>query len=290
MDLSHLAALFRHTVQEWTEDQASNLAAALSYYTTFSFAPVLVLVIAIAGLLGGRDAAQGLVMQEVRALLGIQGEEFVEGMIANAAVKSAGITASILGTLALLVGALGVFNQLQQSLNNIWDVKPEPAGGWKTGIVRFASRRLISFSMLLAIGFLLLVFLVISAALAAVSDYFALVPEDLQWLLQGVNLVISLVIITILFALIFRYIPDADVPWRSVWPGAALTAILFSIGKYLIGFYLGKSDVGSAFGAAGTLVLIMIWIYYSSQILFFGAEFTQVYAKDLRPSMSPQGD
>ena len=289
--MRHIGNLLRDTVREWTEDQASDLAAALSYYTTFSFGPVLVLVIAIAGLVGGRDAAQGLVMQEVQDLLGVQGQEFVESMIANAALeKSTGLMASLLGALTLLIGALGVFNQLQHSLNTIWDVRPQPGRGWMRSVTGYVSRRLISFSMLLAIGFLLLVFLIVSAALSAVGEYVALVPIDLQWFLQLLNQVVSLLIITLLFAMIFKYIPDTDVPWPSVWPGALLTSLLFSLGKYLIGFYLGKSDVSSAFGAAGTLVLIMVWIYYSSQILFFGAEFTQVYGKEFRPAPVPPGD
>jgi len=272
-------SLVTDTIREWGEDQGSRLAAALAYYTTFSLAPVLVIAIAIAGLIGGQAAAQSLVMTQVQDLLGVQGREFIQSMIENATIQSTGLVASIIGAITLLLGALGVFNELQNALNRIWGVKPKPLMGWGSRITQFIFKRLLSFSMLLGIGFLLLVSLVISAALSAMSDYLKGIPVFPEILLQVLNFLISLGMITLLFALIFKFIPDIKIPWRNVWPGALITAVLFTMGKFLIGLYLGKSHVGSTFGAAGSLALIMIWIYYSSQILFLGAEFTQVFDK-----------
>jgi len=267
------------TVKEWQEDKGPRLAAALAYYTTFSLAPLLVLVIAIAGLLGGREAAQGLVMTQVEDLVGSQGREFVQNMIENANEPSTGALASIIGTVTLIFGAIGAFNELQNALNTIWDVEPKPLEGWRPRVKRFIFERLLSFSMLFVIGFLMLVSLVISAGLAAMSDFISTVPIFSEIVLQALNFIISLGLITLLFAMIFKFIPDVEITWRNVWLGAAITAILFTLGKSLIGLYLGKSDVGSTFGAAGSLALIMIWVYYSSQILFLGAEFTQVFSK-----------
>jgi membrane protein len=277
--LKEIKELVVETSKELGEDQASRLAAALAYYTTFSLAPLLVVVLAIAGLVGGRDAAQGLVMSQVQDLFGEEGREFIQEMIENATVTSTGILASTLGAVTLLVGALGAFNELQNALNRIWDVQPKPMMGWGARVIDFVWKRLLSFSMIMGIGFLLLVSLVVSAAISAMSDYFGGFPSVPEALLQLVNQVLSLTIITFLFALIFKYVPDIKISWRHVLPGALLTAIFFTLGKYLIGLYLGKTNIGSAFGAAGTLALIMVWIYYSSQILFLGAEFTQVYDK-----------
>ncbi|HLF74892.1 MAG TPA: YihY/virulence factor BrkB family protein [Anaerolineales bacterium] len=279
MKAREFASLVMETVREWQQDQASRLAAALAYYATFSLAPLLVLVIAIAGLLGGRDAAEGLVMSQIEDLVGVEGREFVQSMVENAAIKSAGITASIVGMATLLLGALGAFNELQNALDRIWDVEPKPIRRWSLRVKRFIFKRLLSFSMVLGVGFLLLVSLVISAALSALSDYLGTMPMLSKLMLQILNLIISVGLITLLFAMIFKFVPDIEIGWRNVWLGAALTAVFFTIGKTLIGIYLGRTEVGSSFGAAGSLALIMIWVYYSSQILFLGAEFTQVFAK-----------
>ncbi len=195
-------------------------------------------------------------------------------MIENAAATPTGVTASILGSVTLLLGSLGAFNELQNSLNRIWDVQPKPIKRWNQRVMRFIFQRLLSFSMLLGIGFLLLVSLVISAALSALTDYLGGIPLFSKLVLQILNLIISLGLITLLFAMIYKFIPDIEITWNNVWLGAVITAIFFTIGKTLIGVYLGRSEVGSTFGAAGSLALIMIWIYYSSQILFLGAEFT----------------
>jgi membrane protein len=280
--------LVKGTVKEWQDDQAPRLAAALSYYTVFSLAPILVIVIAIAGLLGGQDATQSLVMDQVADLLGEPGREFVETMISSATIRSTGIIATGLGVITLLFGALGAFNELQYTMNRIWDVKTKPVKGMGASIKRFITARLLSFSMLLAIGFLLLVSLVVSAALAALREYLGAIPGLPELALQILNIVVSLGITTLLFALMFKYIPDIRVPWRSVWLGAALTAIFFTLGRFLIGLYLGRSDVGSTFGAAGSLALILLWIYYSAQIVFLGAEFTQVYSTKFGEKPAPK--
>jgi membrane protein len=280
--------LVTETIREWQKDQAARLAAALAYYATFSLAPLLVLVLAIAGLAGGRDAAQGLVMAQIQDLVGVEGREFVQSMIENAATTPTGVTASILGSVTLLVGALGAFNELQNALDRIWDVEPKPITRWSLRVQRFMFKRLLSFSMMLGIGFLLLISLVISAAVAALNEYLGRIPLLSEFVLQILHLIISLGLITLLFAMIFKFIPDIEIRWRNVWLGAAITAILFTIGKTVIGIYLGQAEVGSTFGAAGSLAVLMIWIYYSSQILFLGAEFTQVFTK--RSGVQPPPD
>jgi len=279
MKARDFASLVAETIKEWQKDQAARLAAALAYYATFSLAPLLVLVLAIAGLVGGRDAAQGLVMAQIQDLVGEEGKEFVQSMIENAAATPTGVTASILGSVTLLVGALGAFNELQNALDRIWDVEPKPITRWSLRVQRFIFKRLLSFSMVLGIGFLLLISLVISAALSALSEYLGRIPLFSELMLQILHLIISLGLITFLFAMIFKFIPDVEIRWRNVWLGAAITAILFTIGKTLIGIYLGQAEVSSTFGAAGSLAVLMIWVYYSSQILFLGAEFTQVFTK-----------
>jgi membrane protein len=280
--------LVKDTVKEWQKDQASRLAAALSYYTAFSLAPILVIVIAIAGLFGGREATQGLVMDQVANLIGEPGRAFVDSMIASASVKSTGLIATGLGLMSLLFGALGAFNELQYTLNRIWDVQAKPVKGMGASIKKFIFSRLLSFSMLLGVGFLLLVSLVLSAALAALGNLVGNIPGFPEMALQILNFVVSLVLITALFALMFKIIPDIHIPWRSVWLGAFVTGLLFTLGKFLIGLYLGRSNAATTFGAAGSLALIMVWIYYSSQIVFLGAEFTQVYSNQFGTKPRPK--
>ena len=281
--MSNLFNLFKRTYQEWKEDQASRLAAALAYYTIFSLAPMLVIAIAVAGLLWQADVVKAQVMGQIQGLVGAEGAKFVAQLLDSASNPKQGIIATILGTITLLFGALGVFNELHNSLNIIWEVKPEkPANFWHA-VKKAIIDRFLSFTMVLGIGFLLLVSLVISAGLSATQQYLGSVFPISEFLLQLINLVISIGAITVLFAMIYKYLPDAEIPWRFVWLGAFATAILFSVGKMLIGIYLGNSAVASSFGAAGSLVLLLIWIYYSAQILFFGAEFTQVYANAHSP-------
>lgn len=270
--------LLKQTFREWRDDGANRLAAALAYYTTFSLAPLLVLIIAIAGLVGGREAAQTQTMAQVQDLLGADGREFVQGMIESASRPTTGLLATGLGAVTLLFGALGVFGELQNSLNTIWEVKPKPAKNFLDGVRRFILKRLLSFTMVLGIGFLLLASLVISAALSALGEYIGTRWPFADFWLQLLNFLISFLVITFLFAMMFKFLPEIKIAWKDVWLGAAVTSALFTLGKFLIGLYLGRSEVGNTFGAAGSLAILLIWIYYSAQILFLGAEFTQVYS------------
>ncbi|HEX5942997.1 MAG TPA: YihY/virulence factor BrkB family protein [Anaerolineales bacterium] len=282
--------LLKDTVREWREDGANRLAAALAYYTTFSLAPLLVLIIAIAGLAGGREAAQTQTMAQVEDLLGAEGRDFVQGMIESASRPATGWMATFIGAVTLLFGALGVFGELQNSLNTIWEVKPKPAKGVLDGIRRFVFRRLLSFTMVLGIGFLLLASLVVSAGVSAFGEYIGTRWPMADIWLGLINFTVSFLVITLLFGMIFKFLPEIKVAWKDVWLGAAVTSVLFSLGKFLIGLYLGRSEVGNTFGAAGSLAILLIWIYYSAQILFFGAEFTQVYANRYGSKIVPDPD
>ncbi|HKV12403.1 MAG TPA: YihY/virulence factor BrkB family protein, partial [Thermoanaerobaculia bacterium] len=266
--------LLKESFKEWKEDGALQLGAALAYYTIFSLAPMLLIAISVAGLVFGREAAQGELVGQMRGLLGQQGAEAIQTMVANAGKHSSGVIGTILGIVTILFGATGVFTQLQTSLNRIWDVEAKPS----KGIWGFLRTRILSFGMVLGIGFLLLVSLVISAAIAAMDTYVTGLFPGAEVVIGIVSAVIGLGLITLLLAMIYRFLPDVKIAWKDVWTGAVITAVLFLIGKILIGLYLGNSSVASTYGAAGSLVVLLLWIYYSSQILFFGAEITQVYA------------
>jgi membrane protein len=273
--------MLKLTYADWSEDKAPRLGAALAYYTVFSLAPLLIIVLAIAGLVFDPETVRSQISQQ--AGLGEQGEEGLVMLVEGAEKRDAGILATILSVVAILFGATGVFIQMQDALNTIWEVEPKP----KQGIWGFIRNRLLSFAMILAIGFLLLVLLVVSTALHAVYEYFGNLIEMPGWTAQVLDVVVSFAGVALLFALIFKYLPDVKIGWRDVWLGAAVTALLFTLGKFLLGLYLGRASAASAYGAAGALVIIMLWAYYSSQILFFGAEFTQVYAKSYGSRIQP---
>lgn len=270
---SDLFALFRLTFVRWGEDKIPKLAAALAFYTSFSIAPILLIAIAVAGLLFGTDSARGAISEEISGLVGSRIGDGIETLLKSCSRSDTGALATILGAIALLFGASGVFGELQDSLNIIWRVRKRAGRGiWGTIRDRF-----FSFMMVLGIGFLLLVSLVLSAGLAALGQAIA------GWggngvLIRLLNQSISLFVITGLFGAVFKLLPDSDTRWRDVGVGALLTAVLFTLGKFLIGLYLGKSAIGSTYGAAGSFVLLLLWIYYSSQIFFFGAEFTKAWA------------
>jgi membrane protein len=269
-----IVELLKETFREWQEDKASRLAAALAYYTAFSIAPLIIIAIAIAAVVFGEEAARGGIDDQLRGLIGQQGAEAVQDMINNANKPAEGTIATIISVVFLLFGASGVFGQLQDSLNTIWEVAPKPG----RGVMGFIKDRFLSFTMVLGIGFLLLVSLVLSAILAGLSNFLGDMLPGLSFLWGILNFLISFGVITLLFALIYRVLPDAKIAWGDVWFGATITALLFTIGKSLIGLYLGNSSVGSTYGAAGSFVVLLLWVNYSAQILFFGAEFTQVYA------------
>jgi membrane protein len=275
--------VLKQTFTDWKDDKAPRLGAALAYYTVFSIAPLVVIVIAIAGLRFGHDAAQEQIFGQLSSLVGEQGAKAISGLLAAADKPHEGIIASVMAAVTLLFGATGVFVQLQDALNTIWEVKPKPG----RGIWGFIRQRLLSLAMVFGIGFLLLVSLVVSAGLAAAGKWFESTLPGGEELWHSLNFVISFVVISALFALMFKYLPDVKIAWRDVWLGAVLTAFFFTVGKYALGMYLGRSSVSSAYGAAGSLIVLLLWVYYSAQILFFGAEFTQVIANRFGKKLEP---
>ena len=287
MDRSAMVSLLKQTFADWSEDKAPRLAAALAYYTAFALAPLLLIAIAVAGIFFGREAATNQIGQQVSGLLGQTAGEAINGMVQAANAKQGtGIIASIIGIVTLLFAASGVFGELQDSLDTIWEVQPKPGLGiWGT-----MKKRFFSFGMVLGVGFLLLVSLVISAALGAIGGFVAGDQFGQTVLWKAINFVISFGVTTVLFALIFKVLPDAKVDWGDVWIGALATAFLFTIGKAALGWYLGRPGTTSAYGAAGSFVALLLWIYYSAQILFLGAEFTQVYAKAYGSQIEPDAD
>ena len=268
--------MLKATAAEWVGDNATSLAAALAYYTAFSIAPLLIIIIAVLEIFwqGQSTSAQDEILYQIRGLVGPEGESAIEGILTNMQNSEAsGGVAAVIGVATLLFGATAAFVQLQNSLNTIWEVKP--AGGIKNLILS----RILSFGLILTVGFLLLASLVVTALLAALNNFVTDLAPALEVVFQVINQVVAFGVVTLLFALIYRYLPDARVEWRDVWIGAAITALLFTLGKFLIGLYLAESSAASAYGAAGSFVILLLWIYYSSMVLFFGAEFTQVYAR-----------
>ncbi len=268
--------LIRETFQDWSEDKAPRLAAALAYYTVFSLAPLLVLVIAITGLVAGNNfnVRQDIITQ-VQSTMGEQAAVAVNEMIDATNTGGRGIIATVIGIGTLLLGATGLFGQLQDALNTIWEVAPKP----NRGIMGMLKDRFLSFTMVLGVSFLLLVSLVISAMLSSVNGFVTDMLGGLTIVAQILNFIVSTGVIALIFAMIFKILPDVEIAWSDVWVGALVTALLFNIGKSLIGLYLANSSTASAYGAAGSLVILLLWVYYSAQILFLGAEFTQVYAR-----------
>lgn len=275
MNPSVLWTILKQTASDWIEDKAPQHGAALAFYTLLSIAPLLLISVSIAGMVLGKEAARGGIERQIDDMVGKEGAEAVQDMLANSKKPEHGLLATVVGVATLLFGASGVFGQLQDSMNAVWEVRPKPGGG----VMGFIRTRFLSFAMVLGVGFLLLVSLVASATLAGAGDYLKGVVPGWTVLGNVLNIVVSLLVVTLLFAMIFKILPDVRIAWRDVWVGAALTALLFTLGKFLIGLYLGYASVGSTFGAAGSLVVLVIWVYYSAQILFFGAEFTQVYAR-----------
>jgi membrane protein len=267
--------MIKAAVNAWVDDYAPSMGAALSYYTLFSLAPLLIIVIAVAGMVFGQQAAQGEIVVQLRGIMGVEGALAVEGILKTAREPAKGVVATIVGIAILLVGATALFAELQSALDRIWRVPAPPA---QSGIWQLLRTRLLSFGLVLGLGFLLTVSLVVSAALAALGKWWGGWFQGWELFLEGLNFVVSLGIFTLLFAMIYKIMPRANIPWRDVWTGAAVTALLFTVGKVLIGLYLGKSSLASGFGAAGSFVVLIAWVYYSAQIFLFGAEYTWVYA------------
>jgi membrane protein len=275
--------LVRQTLHEWHQDKIPLLAAALAYYMIFSLAPILLIAISVAGVFFGEEAAKGEVIEQIQGLVGREGASIIQVMLKNAHdPRSGGGVATIFGIIILLIGASGVFGQLQDALNTIWEVKLKPG----QAVQSFFQDRLLSFLMVVFVGFLLLTSLLLSTALTGISTFLEGLNTRFE-IAKFFNLGISLCMQTILFASIYKVLPDVKVPWKNLWIGAGITALLFTIGQYLIGLYLIKSSAGSAYGAAGSLVIILIWVFCSAQILLLGAEFTQVYSKYCGSSIQP---
>lgn len=268
-----LLSLFKETFQQWNLHKAPKMGAALAYYAVLSLAPLVILVLSLMSVLVQKADARQEIVAQFSNLAGQQGGEMVDTILASVSSSKAGLWSAIVGFIVLLFGASGAFGELQDSLNQIWDVKVADRP-W-TAMVK---DRLLSFAMVFVIGFLLLVSLLLSAGIAAAAKFLkGYIPANgLVW--ELVNASLSLLVITVLFALLFRILPDTYIAWRDVWVGAVLTAALFTVGKFLIGLYLGQAAVASSYGAAGSLIIILLWTFYSSQILFFGAEFTRVFA------------
>ncbi|CAN5544580.1 N/A [soil metagenome] len=259
----------------WKNDYAPSMGAALAYYTVFSVAPLLLIVISVAGLVFGEEAARGEIFAQLSGLMGAQGALAVQGMLEAVNKPTEGLIATVVGIVLLVVGATTVFGELQDAMDRIWRAPALDKSGGVMGIVRV---RLLSFSMIMGIGFLLMVSLVASAALAALGKWWSPVFGGWATLAQAVNFIFSFAMVTVVFAMIYKLMPRVRVQWRDVWVGAGVTALLFTIGKHLIGLYIGKSSVASGYGAAGSLVVVLVWVYYSAQIFLLGAEFTWVYA------------
>lgn len=276
-------AIVKNTGIEWYEDDAPRLAASLAYYTLLSTAPLSLLCVSIVGLFFGERAARGQVAGQIGTVTGPEAATAIQDIILNAHQSQASIMSTVAGTALLLVGASGVFGELQTALNTMWGVKPKPGRGFR-GFVR---DRFFSFTMVLGVAFMLLVSLAVSAWLSAAGKLLAGSLPGGEALWQVLNFLLSFAVITLLFALIFKVVPDARIRWRDVTVGAAMTAFLFTLGKFLLGLYLGKSTVASTYGAAGSVVAFVVWVYYASQILFLGAEFTQVYARTLGKPIAP---
>jgi membrane protein len=263
----------KEAATNWSNHKDARQGAALAYYSVFSLGPIIVIAIAVAGLLFGQDAVTSQVMSSIKEMLGDTGAKAVEAMLAGASRPAAGIAATILGIGALLFAAIGVVVQLKDALNVVWEVEDSK----QSGLWHFARNYVLSFAAVLAVGFLLLVSLLVSTGLAAAGKYAAsYLPEGA---LHAVSMLTSFVVVTALFAMMFKWLPDVSVRWRDVWLGALLTALLFEIGKAAIGFYIGKQGLESAYGAAASIVVVLIWVYYTSQIILMGAEVTHSYAR-----------
>jgi membrane protein len=275
VNFKNIWGMIKDTFKSFSGNDTATYGAALSYYTVFSLAPVLVIIIAVAGLVFGHDAVSGKIFDQAQGMLGAKPAAQLQEMIKATNQPGKNIIATIISGVLLIVGATTIMNQLQVSLNNIWGVKPKP----KLGLIKYVRDRILSFVFIIAVGFLLLVSLALDAALVALTHYMmSMLPDYSVYLFRAMSFVLSLIVIGALFTMMFKYLPDANIKWGDVWVGGVVTALLFTIGKYLIGLYLGQANVASTFGAAGSVIIIFVWVYYSSQILFLGAEFTKVYA------------
>lgn len=278
-----LFELLKESVQGWSRDNASLFAAALAYYAIFALAPLLVIAVAVAGVVFGEAAVEGQIVTEIEGTVGTEAAVVIENLIANASESEASLIATVLSSMLLLVAASGLFSQLRRTLNMIWGVQPAP----ENGLLTMIKKRSLAFAMVLIFGLLLLLSLAVTTIVTAVGDRLAEWLPNIGMILPQINFIASLFILTLMFALLFKILPDAHLTWKDVLLGAAVTTTLFLLGRYLIGLYLARGSAASTYGAAGSLVLILLWVYYSAQIFLFGAEFTQVYANKYGSRLKP---
>lgn len=277
MKFSTLFDICKKTAMAWVDDYAPSMGAAISYYTAFSIAPLLVIVIAVAGYVFGEGAVRGALQGQISGLVGVDGAKAIQGLIISASEPTDGAVASAISIVVLLIGATTVFAEIQSALDRIWHVpeKAKPSGLW--GLLR---SRFLSFGLILGLAFLLIASLATGAAVAAAGTYFSVLLPGWEIMLQGINITLALVVDAVLFAMIFKLMPSTPIAWSDVWVGAGVTAALFELGKVLIGLYVGTAGISSTYAAAGSIAVILIWVYYAAQIFLLGAEFTKVYATE----------
>ncbi len=266
----------KQVFSDFTDDKALKFSASLSYYTVFSIAPFLAIIISFSGFFFGKEAVQGELYPQISQLVGHDAALQVQQMITNIHLSNNNFFATIVSFVILLLGATGIFSEIQDSINHIWGLKSKP----KRGLLKMVLNRLISFSLIISLGFLLMVSLLLNTVVDALSrQLMRLLPEKAVYVVGAINNCLMFILISLLFGIIFKVLPDARIKWKDVMVGAVTTAILFMVGKFCIGFYLGHSNLGNVYGTAGSIIVIMLWVYYSAVILYFGAEFTKVYAK-----------
>ena len=286
LHLKELPELLKETVSEWLDDKAPRLGASLAFYTLLSLAPLLIVIVAVAALVYGQEAARGQLVWQIQDLVGPDGAKAIQDLIQGAYKPGTGVVASLLGLLTLAFGASSVVVELRDALNNIWHVPPDSRNTGFASLFRLAKERFYSFALILGVGFLLLVSLVLNAWIAAMGSFFGSFLPTPEAVLHAATFLFSFVVITFLFAAIYKLLPDVHLRWSDVAIGASVTSLLFTIGKQLIGLYLGKASFGSTYGAAGSLVIVLVWVYYSSMLFFLGAEFTKIYTKTFGSQLS----
>jgi membrane protein len=288
MNIRQIWTLAKAAFSSWLDDYAPSMGAALAYYTMFSIAPLLLIVISTAGLVFGEEAVRGEIFGQLRGLMGDQGAQAVQSLLESVSEPKKGMAGTIIGSVLLLIGATTVFAELQDAFDRIWRAPDKDKTG---GVLQLIRSRLLSFGIILGIGFLMIVSLVFSAAIAALGKWWGPLFSNLEVIATVLNFVFSFALMTAVFAMLYKFMPRVKIHWKDVWAGATVTALLFTVGKILIGIYIGKSAISSGFGAAGSLVVVLVWVYYSAQIFLLGAEFTWVYAHahGSRKDESPSG-
>ncbi len=288
MNIRQIWTLAKAAFSSWLDDYAPSMGAALAYYTMFSIAPLLLIVISTAGLVFGEEAVRGEIFGQLQGLMGDQGAQAVQSLLESVSEPKKGIAGTIIGSVLLLIGATTVFAELQDAFDRIWRAPDKDKTG---GVWQLIRSRLLSFGIILGIGFLMIVSLVFSAAIAALGKWWGPLFSNLEVIATVLNFVFSFALMTAVFAMLYKFMPRVKIHWKDVWAGATVTALLFTVGKILIGIYIGKSAISSGFGAAGSLVVVLVWVYYSAQIFLLGAEFTWVYAHahGSRKDESPSG-